>query len=132
MSIGPTVFRPRAVPYPTIGLGVIALFFVIQAIIVNSWMTVLSLVIALVFALAAAWFWLQARRSSVLIDANQFIVKTGSTQKTYDTDSIADIDLSSINGHITFNDGTSTDLPLQGDQLVEAALLLMPSASIED
>lgn len=132
MSLGPTVFRPRAIPYTTIGCGLIALFFVIQAIIVNSWMTVLSLVIALVFALAAAWFWFQARRSSVLIDTNQFIIKTGSKQKTYDTDSIADIDLSSVAGHISFKDGTRADLPLQGDQLVEAALMLMPPALVED
>lgn len=132
MSIGPTVFQPKSIPYPTIGCGLIALFFVIQAIIVNSWMTVLSLVIAAIFALAAIWFVMRARQSSVLIDANQFIVKSGSKQKTYDTDTIADIDLSSVNGHITFKDGSSTDLPLEGKQLVEAAMLLMPAAAVQD
>ncbi|MGH1488374.1 MAG: hypothetical protein ACRBK7_03115 [Acidimicrobiales bacterium] len=132
MSFGPSVFRPRAIPFPTIGCALIALFFVIQAIIVNSWMTVLSLAIALIFALAAAWYWYQVRQSSVLIDANQFIVKSGSKQRTFETDAIADIDLSSPTGQITFKDGTTTNLPLEGKQLVEAALLLMPNAPVND
>jgi hypothetical protein len=132
MSLGPTVFRPRAVPFPTIGCGLIALFFVIQGIIVNRWMTVLSLAIAALFAIAACWFLFQARRSSVLIDANQFIVKTGARQNTYDIDQIENVDLSSVSGHVRFRDGSTTDLPLQGNELVEAALLLSPTAPLED
>lgn len=126
MSLGPTVIRPNSIPFPTVACAVIALFFVIQAIIVNSWMTVLSLVIAGIFAAGAAWYWFQARRSSVLIDQEQFIVKNGAKQSTFARSQIKSIDLSSLDGQVQFKDGTSVDLPLDGKPLVEAGILLTP------
>ncbi|MGI9597246.1 MAG: hypothetical protein ACR2QK_13875 [Acidimicrobiales bacterium] len=129
MSFGPAVIRPNSIPFPTVACAVIVLFFGIQAIIVDSWMAVLSLTIAAVFLLGAAWYWLQARRSSVLIDSNQFIIKDGSKQKRYERSDIAAVDLSSLRGHVTMKDGTEIMLPLEGRPLVEAGLLLTPTGN---
>lgn len=130
MSIGPTVFHQRSLPFPTLACLAIAAFFVLQAIVVNGWMMVLSLALAVLFLFAAGWYLLEARRSSVLIDAEQFIVKAGARQTTFERADIASVDLSSPVGHIVLKDGSIITLPLEGDELVRAGLLLTPSGQI--
>ncbi len=127
MSLGPTVIRPNTIPFQSVACALLTVFFVIQAIIVDRWMTVLSLVIALIFAIGGLWYWFQARRSSVLIDQYQFIVKDGSKQRTFERSEVANVDLSSLDGHVTFKDGSSILLPLDGRPLVEAGVLLNPT-----
>lgn len=126
MSLGPTVIRPDSVPFPTVACSLFAVFFAIQAVMINRWMTMASLAIALVFAIVAWWFWFQARRSLVLIDTHQFIVKDGHRERTFDTAEVETVDLSSPSGHIRFKDGTSVALPLEGRPLVRAGMLLSP------
>ena len=131
MSLGPAVLRQQSVPFLSLACLLFTVFFVIQGFLVSGLLTVLSLVIAAIFAAAGLWFWFQARRSSVLIDREQFIVKDGAKQETFQRSDIESIDLASLRGHVRFKDGSSLTLPLEGKQLVEAGLLLSPESVVE-
>lgn len=130
MTIGATVLKPNSVQFPTIAFAIIAVFFVIQAIIVSGMMTVLSLVVALIFAAAAAWTWFRSRQATVLINPNDFTVKSGSNQRTYARSDVVAVDLSAVDGHVALADGRRVTLPLDGQPLVEAGLLLTPQVEL--
>lgn len=108
---------------------VLALAFVALALFVDGSIRLIGFAIAAAFAAAAGWNFFQARRSAVLIDANQFIVKDGGKQRRFDISHIESVDLSRLGGHVRFKDGTSVTLPLEGDELMEAGLLLHPPGS---
>lgn len=126
MTTAPVVLRPQGMPFLTIVALLLTAFFGVQAIIVSGAMTTLSLLIALVFLAGAAWFLFQASRSSVVIDRDQFVIKDGSRQRTYERKDIDSVDLSSLSGHVKMNDGTSVTLPLDGRPLIQAGMLLSP------
>ena len=131
MSIGPVVLRPRSPPFLMVVAGLLAAFFVAQGLIVDRWMAWLSLAIAAVFIGGGAWFWFQARRSVVLIDAEEFIVKDGGRERTYRRADVAAVDLSALAGHVRLRDGSTVTLPLEGRVLIEAGVLLSP-APVDD
>jgi membrane protein implicated in regulation of membrane protease activity len=130
MTIGATVLKPSGTPFPTIALGVLTAFFVIQAFIVSGWMTVLSLVVALIFAAAAAWVWWRSRRSAVLINPDDFTVANGTSQRTYARSDVVAVDLSAPHGQVSLADGRRVTLPLEGRDLIEAGLLLTPQTDL--
>lgn len=129
MSIGPVVLRPRPVPPLAILAAIVAVVFVVLGLVLDRWMAGVAAGIAIVFVLAGFWLVLQARRSVVMIDTHQFIVKAGGRQQTFERTQIDTIDLSRLRGQVRFTDGTSVTLPLVGDQLVEAGILLSPSVA---
>lgn len=126
MSLGPTVLRSRKIPFTSLAAILLSGFFVVQALVVDGQARGLSLLVAAAFAAGAVWTWFQRRRSAVLIDADQFIVKDGGRQRVYDLAAIEHVDLSSLRGHVVLSDGRSVSLPLEGDQLIQAGLLLTP------
>ncbi len=126
MTVGPAVLRSQSVPYLSVACAAIAAFFGVQAIIVDRWMMVLSLVLATIFGLGALWYWLRSRRSAVLIDRATFTVKAGRRQRSFEIADIEKVDLGARSGHVRFKDGSTVTLPLEGRQLVEAGLLLEP------
>ncbi len=127
MSLGPTVLTPRTVPLLTAVCAVLAVGFVLLGIFLDGTIRLAAFGIALAFFAGGAWNLFQARRSAVLIDTNQFIVKDGGKQARFDISQIDSVDLSRLRGQVRFKDGTSVTLPLEGDDLMEAGLLLNPS-----
>lgn len=130
MTIAATVFRSNRMPFIALACLVVAIFFLLQAVlmVVMSMipLAILSIVVAVVFALAAAWLHRISRESAVVVNTEQFIVKSGGTETTYNRSDIAAIDLSSIRGQLTMKDGTNVWLPLEGGDLIEASILLSP------
>lgn len=127
MSLGPTVLRPQTVPVLTTVCAILAVAFVALALFVDGNLRLAGFGIAAGFAMLGAWNFFQARRSAVLIDVHQFIVKDGGRQRRFDISQIEVVDLSRLRGQVRFKDGTSVTLPLEGDDLMEAGLLLNPS-----
>jgi len=128
MSLGPVMLKPRTVPMLCGLLGLLAAIFVILALFLDGTVRSIALVIAAGFLLWAAWVLVQARRSAVLIDTHQFIVKTGGRQTRFEISQIESVDLSRLRSQVRFKDGSSVTLPLEGDDLMEAGLLLNPTA----
>ena len=128
MSLGPVMLKPRTVPMLSGLLGLLAAIFVILALFLDGTVRSIALVIAAGFLLWAAWVLVQARRSAVLIDTHQFIVKTGGRQTRFEISQIESVDLSRLRSQVRFKDGSSVTLPLEGDDLMEAGLLLNPTA----
>lgn len=127
MSLGPTVLRARTIPLLSTVCAFLALGFVLLGIFLDGSIRLAAFAITLAFLAAGAWNLFQARRSAVLIDTNQFIVKDGGKQARFDISQIESVDLSRLRGHVRFKDGTSVTLPLEGEDLMEAGLLLNPS-----
>ncbi|MEM9654048.1 MAG: hypothetical protein AAGA65_18285 [Actinomycetota bacterium] len=127
MSIGPTVLKPRAVPLLTTVCLVLAVAFVALGFFLDGTVRTAAFGVAAAFVLVGGWNLFQSRRSAVLIDTHQFIVKDGGKQTSFEIDRIESVDLSRLRGHVRFTDGTSITLPLDGNDLLEAGLLLNPS-----
>ncbi|MEM7276425.1 MAG: hypothetical protein AAF547_25355 [Actinomycetota bacterium] len=127
MSFGPTVLRRRSVRVLAVVAAVVAVAFGVLALLLDRWMAGAAMAIAGVSLLAMIWHLVQSRRSAVLIDTNQFIVKDGGRQERFDRAEIDSIDLSRLRGQVRFKDGSSVTLPLDGDELIEAGLLLSPT-----
>lgn len=126
MSLGPTVLRPTTIPMLSVVNTVIAIGFGLLALFLDGAARFASVAVAIGFVIGAVWILFQARRSSVLIDVNQFIVKDGGRQRRFEIAQIESVDLRRLRGHIRFKDGSSVALPLEGRDLMEAGLLLTP------
>ncbi len=130
MSIAATVFRSNRMPFIALACVVVAIFFVLQALLMifmgMAGLAILSIVVAAVFGLGALWLYRISRASAVVVNPTQFIVKSGKAETAYDRDQIDSIDLRSLRGQLTMKDGSNVWLPLEGNDLIEASILLSP------
>ncbi len=85
-----------------------------------------SLIMAAALISVAAWWFVQVRRFSVIIDGDQFIINRGPRTATYDRTSIESVNLADHGRQVRFRDGSAIGLPLEGSALIEAGLLLSP------
>lgn len=126
MTFAPAVFRPKHVPGLAIAAGLVAIFFLVQALIAGGMMRVFALVLAAIFAAIAIWYYMSARRASVIVRGESFTIQDGRSETTYERSDIESIDLRSLKGQLKMRDGKHVWLPLEGSQLVEISLLLAP------
>lgn len=130
MTIAPAILRPTKLPGLAIVCLVLVVFLLAQTALMalmGMWsMVILSLVTAAVFALGAWYYITQARLSAVMIDGASVTIKTPAGQETIPRDEIDSVDLSSTGDQLLMRDGTTAYLPLEGDELLQAALLLDP------
>lgn len=106
--------------------AVVAMYFLIKALLMDGGVVVFSLIMAGVLAAVAVWWLMRVRRCSVVIDGDQFIVNRGARTATYDRTSIESVDLADTGRQVRFRDGSAIGLPLEGTALIEAGLLLSP------
>jgi len=126
MTFAPAVFKPKHVPGLAIAAGLVAIFFLIQALIAGNMMRIFALVVAAIFACIAVWYYLSARQASVTVRRDSFTVQAGKAETTYERSDIESIDLRSLKGQVKLRDGRQVWLPLEGSELVEVSILLAP------
>ena len=127
MSIAPVVIRSRSTPFLSIGCAVLVIYFVVKALALKGEIGVFSLLIGALVALVGIWAIIRSRGSSVVIDGDQFVIHRGANTTSHRRSDVADVDLSGLDRHLTLTDGTGVRLPLEGEDLVHAGILLSPA-----
>lgn len=126
MSATPVVLRFSGTPFLSVAAVVVALYFLVKALLMDGGVVPFSLVMAATLVTAAAWWFRCSRRFSVVIDGDQLIINRGSRTATYDRSSIESVNLADSGRQVRFRDGSAIGLPLEGRALIEAGLLLSP------
>ena len=126
MSIAPVVIKPKSTPFFSIACAILVIYFVLKWLLLGGDPGVFSLIMGAVAAVAGLWWMWRARQASVIVDRDQFTVTRQGRSQAYTRSDVASVDLSSLDHHVTFVDGTGIRLPLEGNELVHAGVLLTP------
>lgn len=126
MTIAPAVIRSRTTPVLSVACAALVVYFLLKAAILDQELRAFSLLLGGLAAVVGLWWLRRARRTSVVIDREQFTVYRGGRSASYARNDITGIDLAGFEQHVSFADGTGIKLPLEGQELVEVGFLLTP------
>ena len=126
MSTAPIVIQSRSTPFLSVSCAILLAYFVVKATVLEGGPAIFSLVLGATVAVVGLWWLWRSQRRSVLIDGDRVVITNGRRSSSHSRAEIVSVNLASLEDQIVFANGSGVRLPLEGNDLVRAGVLLTP------
>ncbi len=134
MSAAATVIKPSGTPEMAVvcmSIAVVQILSIVAFAFAGQWsVATFSLAVAFVFLVGAYFYMGRAKQFSVTITQTELIIADRATTKVTSRSDIESIHLNRGHRQVKLKNGRWLHLPLEGQPLLHAAIILQPQASL--